>query len=379
MNGGSRIRFFWKDAHPCRGFASGVSLHSHTSSSQELLDFIPRIVRRIPLLDPLEWAARRRYRRIHGTELDYRDIWWTPPLTAVEAYRLEQRQIEDFGLRALVSLSDHDTIEGVWKLQSMESTRAATVSVEWSVPLPESAVLHIGVHNLPPAHAHATMAMLAGVTANPTANGIRDALAALNHWPETLVVLNHPYWDEKWIGLDRHVALMEAFVRRHRPFLHALELNGLRPWKENLRTARLGLEAGLPLVSGGDRHGLEPNANINLTNARTFAGFVEEIRCGHASDVLFLPQYRTALVLRVLDTICDVLRANPAHALGWAHWTDRVFRHTESGVRPLSSDWNGKAKPPAIVRLFLTSIRMADSHPIRSAMRVALGGEEEMV
>lgn len=379
MNRGSRLRLFWKDAHPCRGFASGVSLHSHTSSSQELLDFIPRIVRRIPVVDALECAARWKYRQVHGVDLDYRDIWWTPPLTAIEAYRLEQRQIEGLGLNPMVSLSDHDTIEGVWKLQSMESTKAATVSVEWSIPLPESAVLHVGVHNIPPAYAHATMAMLADTTANPTEQRVQDALAALNEWPETLVVLNHPYWDEKWIGVHLHASLMESFVSRHRPFLHALELNGLRPWKENLRTVRLGLEAGLPLISGGDRHGLEPNANLNLTNAATFSEFVHEIRKLQSSDVLFMPQYRTALALRVIDTLCDVLRTNPDHSLGWAKWTDRVFRHTPSGVRPLSSDWNGEVKPPVFVRLFLASMRMVDSHPIRSAMRAALGAKEEMV
>jgi len=32
------------------------------------------------------------------------------------------------------------------------------------------------------------------------------------------------------------------------------------------------------LVSGGDRHGVEPNANINLTNATSFTEFVHEIR-----------------------------------------------------------------------------------------------------
>ncbi|MBL8227185.1 MAG: hypothetical protein JNL98_01855 [Bryobacterales bacterium] len=379
MNAGSRLRFFWKDAHPCRGFASGVSLHSHTSSSQELLDFIPRIVRRIPLLDPLERAALRKYQQVHGSELDYRQIWWTPPLTAVEAYALERRQIEGLGLRPMISLSDHDTIEGVWKLQSMESTRDALVSVEWSVPMPESSVLHLGVHNIPAAHAQATMAALSDFTANPDNVRLRDILAMLNSWPETLVVLNHPYWDEKWVGMEKHVAMVEAFTRQYLPFLHALELNGLRPWKENMRTVRLGLELGLPLISGGDRHGLEPNANINLTNARTFAEFAHEIRTKRSSDVVFMPQYRTALALRVIDTICDVLRTNPDHSLGWAQWTDRVFRRTGTGVRSLSEDWTNGVKPPAIVRLFLASIRMADSHPIRSAMRVALGAKEEMV
>ncbi|MCS7025629.1 MAG: hypothetical protein NZV14_12585 [Bryobacteraceae bacterium] len=356
-----------------------MSLHSHTSSSQELLDFIPRLLSRVPLLSQFERAALRKYKQVHGTELDYRHIWWTPPLTAVEAFALERQQIEKLGLRPMVSLSDHDTIEGVWKLQSMESTREAVVSVEWSVPTPQQSVLHLGVHNIPPAQAHSIMAMLAGFTAQPEPHRLADILAELNSWPETLVVLNHPYWDEKWIGAEKHAAMVESFARQYRPFLHALELNGLRPWRENLQTVRLGLELGLPLISGGDRHGLEPNANINLTNARNFAEFAQEIRVGRSSDILFLPQYRTSLTLRVIETVCDVLRTNPDHPFGWAHWTDRVFRRTPDGVRSLSEEWIHGVRPPVIVRLFLASIRMADCHAVRSAMRVALGAKEEMV
>ncbi len=43
------------------------------------------------------------------------------------------------------------------------------------------------------------------------------------------------------------------------------------------------------LISGGDRHGVEPNANINLTNATSFTEFVHEIRRQKKSNVLFMP------------------------------------------------------------------------------------------
>jgi hypothetical protein len=32
------------------------------------------------------------------------------------------------------------------------------------------------------------------------------------------------------------------------------------------------------IISGGDRHGCEPSAVLNLTNAKTFSEFIDEIR-----------------------------------------------------------------------------------------------------
>jgi hypothetical protein len=55
---------------------------------------------------------------------------------------------EKLGLRALVSLSDHDNIEAGLRLQMLERTKRAPISVEWSVPYDQT-VFHVGVHNLP--------------------------------------------------------------------------------------------------------------------------------------------------------------------------------------------------------------------------------------
>jgi hypothetical protein len=51
------------------------------------------------------------------------------------------------------------------------------------------------------------------------------------------------------------------------------------------------------------RHGLEPNACVNLTNAGTFAEFAEEVRNDQWSDALFLPQYREPFRLRILENL----------------------------------------------------------------------------
>jgi hypothetical protein len=69
--------------------------------------------------------------------------------------------------------------------------------------------------------------------------------------PESLVVLNHPMWDENHIGKEAHAESVDAFLHAWRPFIHALELNGLRPWDENQRAAQLAARFGLPVVIRG--------------------------------------------------------------------------------------------------------------------------------
>ena len=44
----------------------------------------------------------------------------------------------------------------------------------------------------------------------------------------------------------------------------------------------------LPVISGGDRHGCEPNGVINLTAARNFSEFAQEVRSDRNSVVVFL-------------------------------------------------------------------------------------------
>ncbi len=92
------------------------------------------------------------------------------------------------------------------------------------------------------------------------------------------MVLNHPLWDEADIGAHQHRQTLAALLANHGRWIHAIELNGLRSWDENTEAMELARAWQLPAISGGDRHGLEPNANLNLTHAATFAEFVAEIR-----------------------------------------------------------------------------------------------------
>jgi hypothetical protein len=66
------------------------------------------------------------------------------------AYDLESSQIHALGLRALVSLTDHDNIDAPMLLRTVTSARGIPVSTEWSVPF-QGTEFHLGVHNLPSA------------------------------------------------------------------------------------------------------------------------------------------------------------------------------------------------------------------------------------
>ena len=137
--------------------------------------------------------------------------------------------------------------------------------------------------------------------------------------------MNHPLWDEKGIGDERHRSALKDLLAGYRPILHALELNGLRSWHENKQVVAMGRELNMPVVSGGDRHGREPNAILNLSRGATFAEFVHEVRRERLSYVVFMPQYREPLKMRVLQTMVDVVREYPENFAGRRAWADRVF------------------------------------------------------
>lgn len=356
----TRQHDLWRDPGACDGFQSGVSLHSHTSHSRESLEFIPQYARRSRVLGKVMDLAAWQYQSRTGKEIDFSRAYWTPPLTPEKALALESAQIRKLGLTPLVSLSDHDNCEA-----GMDN--GGVVSIEWTIPRPPS-FFHLGVHNLPPADARAITAEMNAYTADPQTHRLVELLAMLNGLPETLVVLNHPLWDEGLIGADAHEALLDAFLEQHGRAIHALELNGLRPVAENQRVTALAARVGLPAVSGGDRHGREPNANVNLTNAGCFAEFADEVRTGRISEVLYLPQYREMLPMRQFETAWDILRDDERSS-----WCDRVYyRSLDEVTRPLSFYFGSRG--PGILLPFLTVMHLLEKPAVRPVLRLALGG-----
>lgn len=371
------VRFAWRGT-PWQRARTGVSLHSHTSHSKETLDFIPRFAAHVPLVRDLVRAQEEKYRSLNGRDLNYYDAWWTPPLGPRESLAVERGQIEGLGLQSLVSISDHDNIDAPLLLRLLPEGRSTPVSVEWTVPY-RSVFFHLGVHNLPPRRATQCMNAMAAFTADPREADIEGMLAWLSEEPETLVVFNHPYWDEKGVGQELHNSMAVEFLRCYTPFLHALELNGLRPWSENRRVSEWGAAVDKPVVSGGDRHCKEPNAMLNLTNSGTFSEFVEEVRDYGRSHVLVMPQYCEPMVSRVLKMIADVMRDNRAHTHGWVRWTDRVFvrDHDTGEVEALSSLWS-EHRQPLMVQAFAAACRLLDNRSLHAALRQLFSATQEL-
>lgn len=371
-----RIHLQWRDGSGWSRFRAGVSLHSHTSHSRETLDFIPRFAAAAGLLRRAVRAQERRYAEIHGREVDYLAAWWTPPLGPREALEVERAQIEGLGMRAIVSLSDHDNIEAPLLLRVLSESRDIPISAEWTVPF-RGQSLHLGVHNMPPRRAAARMAEMARFTASPRAEELGGILDWLGEDPATLVVFNHPFWDEKGGGEERQREVALEFLRRYGRMIHAVELNGLRPWSENRKVLELSEEWGIPAVSGGDRHCTEPNALLNLTNARTFGEFAGEVREDGLSRVLVMQQYREPLAARILGAIADVMRDNGRHTHGWVRWSDRVFfTRADGSVEPLSAVW-AAGREPFVVRQFAALARLVDHGSVKAAMRHLLSPAQE--
>ena len=238
---------------------------------------------------------------------------------------------------ALVSITDHDDINAPLLLRTVPSARHIPVSVEWTVPFCESA-FHIGVHNLPSATGAEWMDRLRAFTAISVAERapalLRDILAELHEIPQVLIVFNHPIWDLYRVGRARHDVLVNEFLAVFGQYIHALELNGLRDWKENREAATLAGKWNQLVISGGDRHGVEPNANVNLTRATSFTEFVHEIRRERQSHILYMPQYAEPWKHRILQSTLDAIRDYPHFPEGSRRWDQRVYHLDANGVMP---------------------------------------------
>ena len=374
----STISYLWCDNRAAQGFRSGVSLHSHTNQSKETLNFLANIGSKSPIMRPLLAKLERESDSEHGLRIDYAAAYWTPPLTPKQAFDLEKDQIERLDVAPMVSISDHDNIKAPMLLRTVPSARQIPVSVEWSAPYGGVQDFHLGVHNLPSAKAQEWMATLEEFTAHPSDDRLTEILAALNAQPNVLVIFNHPLWDLFMIGKEKHAVLVNEFLQKNGQFLHALELNGLRHWDENRAVRQLAEKWNMLLISGGDRHGIEPNANINLTNAASFTEFVHEIRNEKRSKVLFMPQYAEPWKHRILRSAIDAIRDYPEFPQGSQRWDERVYHPNADGVdTPLCQLWpSGKA--PWQMTWALAAVRLLGRRPVSSGLRIAWNESDQL-
>jgi hypothetical protein len=369
---GSQVHFIWRNPPELREFRTGVSLHGHTMHSQECLSFLPRYLHQIPGVSQI---TRHYERPLTGSSpaVDFARAYWTPPLSPAAALRLEKGQIEGLALHPIVSLTDHDDIEAGLALQVAHDRADTPVSVEWTVPYHRS-ILHLGIHNLPPCAERSWLAAMADYTSTPNEARLPELLSSLASIPDALVVLNHPFWLEEGVVPEDHEHALAKFFPQCLAWIHAFELNATRPWRENAATIALAHAHGRPLISGGDRHASEPSANLNLTNAQCFSEFVAEIKHGN-STLLFMPQYREPLGLRILEAGWDILRPHPEYP-GRERWTDRIFYRGEDNIpRPLSAIW--KDRVPWMLNIPTAVVQILATRQLRAAIRLLLAQRGE--
>jgi hypothetical protein len=358
--------------HPtvARGFRTGVSLHSHTHHSKEVLEFLPGWASRMPVLRSIARHELDRQRRLRGRPLDFSRAYWCPPLSPRAVIESEAAQIATkLSAMALVSITDHDNIDASLGLAAIGNDDATPVSVEWTIPY-GGEVIHLGVHNLPPESAASTVATFRAFTAQPDDRQLPDLLEAVSTVASTLVVLNHPLWNAH-VDRHQHYPTLDSFIRRHRSFLHAAELNGYRSHAENTSVIQLAQSWSLPIVAGGDRHGRAPNAMLNLTSASTFDQFVEEVRRDGRSVSVVMPECREHRATRVLEVIADVLRDDAGLDPGQRRWPQRVFIVRDDGRhQPLEDFWRHEA--PLWARGVVTVASALGSVTARHALRLGL-------
>ena len=380
------VSYLWREPKAADGFQAGVSLHSHTNQSRETLDFIAELSTDWGVLQPLMRWAERRCLRTSGIRPDYARSFWTPPLTPRLAFDLERMQIEDkLQMPAMVSITDHDDIRAPLLLRSLASARQIPVSLEWTVPYGPAGTntaFHLGIHNLPSATGAEWMQRMAAFTAVPVAERpapmLTGMLAELDELPGVLIVFNHPLWDLYRIGEEKHRFLVNDFLAVNGQFLHAVELNGLRTWNENRDVTRLAAQWNQVLISGGDRHGIEPNANVNLTHATTFTGFVQEVRRERESHVLFMPQYAEPWKHRILNSTLAAIRNYPDFPEGSRRWDERVYHPDADGnLRPLAELWPDTTAPVYLTAV-LSIVKLMGSAPVSSGLRLAWNDAGDM-
>jgi len=135
--------------------------------------------------------------------------------------------------------------------------------------------------------------------------------------------------------------------------------------------ARLAGQWNQVLISGGDRHGIEPNANVNLTRATNFAGFVHEVRKERISHVLFMPQYAEPWKHRILNSTLAAIRNYPDFPEGSRRWDERVYHPDANGtMRTLAELWN-TGHAPAYLSAILNGVRMLGAAPVSKGLRLA--------
>ena len=137
---------------------------------------------------------------------------------------------------------------------------------------------------------------------------------------------------------------------------------------------QLGAVMGIPVISGGDWHGCEANAVLNLSQAGSFEEFVQEVREEKRSEIVLMPQYFEPLPLRLIENAWHALSDAPGE-FGRRHWMTRVFLE-ENGEAKALSQFTG-TRFHRIIDKFRWVISLAANRALRPALRLPFMGHEE--
>jgi len=282
----------------------------------------------------------------------------------------ETRQIEDqLGMQGWVSITDHDTIAAPLELQPAAAGKLIPISVEWSIPF-RGNCFHLGIHHLDPARAVEIMHQLARFTAAPDEERMCELLKFLDSFHDTLIILNHPCCNFVKVGANRHWGTLQEFLDLGRRWIHAVEINGMRPWNENEKVPLLAEQWDLPVICGGDRHGCRPNTMLNLSEATTWSEFADDVRNGRPLTVLVLPAYEEPLRFRELATAGDVLRRYPHYPYGRRRFTDRIWVELDGyGWHPLSFYLDGGRGTPLWLLPIVGTVILLSHDRVRAVVR----------
>ena len=352
---------------------TGLSLHCHTEHSRESLDFLPVYADRIPVISKLWRREYKLYREREGRCIDFSTAYWTPPLTPELVYSSEKDQINDTGLNAIVSITDHDSIEANLIVNSANRSQGAPISMEWTVPF-DRGFFHLGIHNLPSHSASGIAGILLEYTHQPSirsAGKLDELFSVLQTMPGVLIVLNHPLWDIEMVGFETHEWLLAEFVRIHGRWLHALEINGFRSWSENKAVVEMAESLGLPVVAGGDRHGCRPNTVINISNCDTFDEYATDLRTAKRNEVALMPQYERPLISRQLESFAEILGHCPQLGADRTHWIQRMYFDIGDGKGLRSVSDLGVIRGPLWMRSAIRVLGILGSPRMALLFRVA--------
>jgi len=376
----TRLHILHKPQDLRKEATTGVSLHCHTEYSKEMLDFVPHYAAKLPIIAYFWKKERQRYLEREGKAPNFSTAYWSPPMTAQEVYNIEKRQINEAGLEAITSISDHDSIDANLLSNEHTANEQAPISLEWTVPF-SYGFFHVGVHNLPKYHAVELTKTLLDYTfneQNQSTEKLNELFSMLNALPDVLIVLNHPLWDIEIVGKEKHAHLLKNFLKEHGRWIHALEINGFRRWSENKAVIEMAEALGYPIVTGGDRHGCKPNTVLNLTNAKTFSEFTEEIRVDKRSEIVLMPEYKQPLHSRQLQSFGEILKHYPEFPEGRQKWFDRVHYDIGDGhgLRKLSVHWTYGG--PTWLRWAVWTLGVSGSPRLRPLFRYAVKREDRV-